>query len=258
MGHKVYTTYPEGSRFHLFLYHTETGDLLAIIEASWHGLLRTGAATGVATKYLARRDARSVGIIGSGAHARTQLEAVCAVRPIRRAHVYSPTPEHRRRFAAEMAASLDIEVAAVESAQEAVGGMDIVITATKSPAPVLRGDWLEPGAHLNAMGSNSLLRRELDPLSVERATLIVADSVEQLRLEGGDLLASIVSGKLRWGQIVPLGSIVAARHPGRQAESDITLFKSSGLGAQDVALGAVIYQRAVERGVGAELPESAR
>lgn len=99
MGHKVYTTYPEGSRFHVYLYHTETGDLLVIIEAIWHGLLRTGAASGVATKYLARRDAGSVGVIGSGAHARTQLEAVCAVRPIRAARVYSPTPDHRRRYA---------------------------------------------------------------------------------------------------------------------------------------------------------------
>lgn len=254
MGLKAYTTYPAGSRFHVSLYSTDTGELLALIEGIRHGELRTGAASGVATKYLARREAQRVGVIGSGAHARTQLAAVSAVRKLREAVVFSPNAEHRQRYAKEMSAALELTVNPVDTAQAAVEGMDVVITATKSATPVLNGEWLAAGAHVNAMGSNALNRAEVDAATVERAALIAADSVDQLRLEGGDVLSSILSGKLQWGQIAEMGRIVAGHHPGRQAEDGITLFKSSGLAAQDVAFAAVIYQRAVERGIGKKLP----
>jgi len=233
----------------VLLFHAESGELLAIIEADRLGRLRTGAATGLATRYLARPDARVVGMIGAGRQAATQLMAVCAVRPIAEARVYSPTPERRAAFAHRMRETLGIPVQAVERPEAAVEGADILITITSAREPVLRGAWLRPGVHLNAAGSNALLRRELDEEAIARADLIVIDSRAQGQIEAGDFLEPLERGRLQWERVYELRDVVAGR-VGRAHPEQITLFKSLGIALEDVAVAAVAYERARAQGAG--------
>lgn len=254
MGHKAYAAVRgHPIRFYMHLCSSETGELLSVMEAGRLGQVRTGAASGVATKYMAREDASTVGIIGAGFQARSQLEAVHAVRPVSRARVFSRTPERRERFAERMSARLGIEVTAAESAEECVSGSDVVITITSSSRPVLEGGWLSPGAHVNAAGANHWMRRELDGSAVGRCDVIATDDVEQAKLECGDLLYPVERGTVRWEQVRNLSDVVAGRTPGRRSGDDITLFESQGLALQDIAVGARIYRLALERGVGAEV-----
>ncbi|MBI2888081.1 MAG: ornithine cyclodeaminase family protein [Chloroflexi bacterium] len=242
-----------GGHMRVFLFSTD-GEFQAIIEGNRLGQMRTGAASGVATKYLARAGAATVGIYGSGFQARTQLEAVCAVRPVRSAKVYSRSPEKRSAFASAMSQRLGVEVSPVERPEEAARGCDIVITITNAAEPVLQGQWLEPGTHVNAAGGNSLLRAELDPEAVGRAAVITADAVDQARLECADLLRAVERGVINWEQVEELGKVVCGHRRGRTAEDQITLFESHGLALWDVAAAAAVYRRARESGVGVELP----
>jgi alanine dehydrogenase len=255
MGLKAYAISQNAQpRFYVHLSSADTGELLAIIEASRLGQVRTGAASGVATRHMARKDASTVGIIGCGYQAHTQLEAVCRVREIRAARVFSRTPEHRERFASEMSVRLGIAVTAVDSAEVCVRGSEIVITVTSSSTPVLSGEWLSPGAHVNAVGANHWLRRELDDEAVRRANVVVADDIEQAKIECGDLIYPIERGILRWEQVHSLSDVVAGRAMGRANEGDITLFESQGLALEDIAVGIRVYRLARERGIGRELP----
>jgi alanine dehydrogenase len=249
VGLKAYTAVGGQTRFVVLLFHAESGELLAIIEADRLGRLRTGAATGLATRYLARPDARVVGMIGAGRQAATQLMAVCAVRPIAEARVYSPTPERRVAFAHRMRETLGIPVQAVERPEAAVEGADILITITSAREPVLRGAWLRPGVHLNAAGSNALLRRELDEEAIARADLIVIDSRAQGQIEAGDFLEPLERGRLQWERVYELRDVVAGR-VGRAHPEQITLFKSLGIALEDVAVAAVAYERARAQGAG--------
>ena len=239
LGAKLYTTHPQtGAHFYVLLFSAD-GRPLASIEANALGQIRTGAATGVATRYLARADSAVVGLIGSGFQAQTQLEAVAQVRPLREVRVYSRSEENRRRFAGEMQAKLGVAVRAVDAAREAVRGAGIVITATNSRHPVLLGEWLEPGMHVNAAGSNHARRRELDAAAVGRAHLIVADSVEQSRMESGDLIAAFEAGAGDWEQVRELRDLIR-----RERDDQITLFKSNGLALEDVAVAGYLYEQA--------------
>ncbi|WP_448591628.1 ornithine cyclodeaminase family protein [Thermoflexus hugenholtzii] len=249
VGLKAYTAVGGQTRFVVLLFHAESGELLAIIEADRLGRLRTGAATGLATRYLARPDARVVGMIGAGRQAATQLMAVCAVRSIAEARVYSPTPERRAAFAHRMRQTLGIPVQAVERPEAAVDGADILITITSAREPVLRGTWLRPGVHLNAAGSNALLRRELDEEAILRADLIVIDSRAQGQIEAGDFLEPLERGRLQWERVYELRDVVAGR-VGRAHPEQITLFKSLGIALEDVAVAAVAYERARAQGAG--------
>lgn len=249
VGLKAYTAVGGQTRFVVLLFHAERGELLAIIEADRLGRLRTGAATGLATRYLARPDARVVGMIGAGRQAATQLMAVCAVRPIAEARVYSPTPERRAAFAHRMRETLGIPVQAVERPEAAVEGADILITITSAREPVLRGAWLRPGVHLNAAGSNALLRRELDEEAIARADLIVIDSRAQGQIEAGDFLEPLERGHLQWERVYELRDVVAGR-VGRAHPEQITLFKSLGIALEDIAVAAVAYERARAQGAG--------
>lgn len=253
LGLKAYTTGPGGARFWAMLF-AESGELLAILEADRLGQIRTGAATGVATKYLARPESRTAAVIGSGYQARTQLEAICKVRPISAARVWSRTPENAAAFAREMTARLGIPVEPAPSAESAVRGADVVVTITNAREPVLRGEWLEPGMHINAAGSNRASHRELDSSAVGRAGRIVVDDLAQARVESGDLIAAVAGGAARWEEMVELGSLVAGRVAGRPDPAAITLFKSNGIGLWDVAVASRVYELARERGVGRELP----
>lgn len=235
-------------------YDTTTGKLAAIIEADRLGQVRTGAASGVATKYQARPDARIVGVIGAGNQAITQVEAVCAVRDIRSIRVFSRNPERRAHFARTMADAVGVETVPVDSAQDAVRGSDIIVTITNASQPVLRGEWLEPGQHINAAGANSLVRRELDEEAVRRAAVITVDDMEQARLECGDLWIAVERGIVNWEQAVELAQVVHGWVPGRTSPDDITLFESHGIGLWDIAAASVVYRKAIEQGIGEQLP----
>lgn len=252
MGLKSYTTFAGGARFHVLLYSAEDGSLLAMLEADRLGQLRTGAASGVATRYLAREDASVAAVFGSGYQARTQVEALAHARTLTEVRVYSRDPERRKRFADELCAKLGLWVLPAESPEAALDGADIVTTMTSAVKPVFEGSLVRPGMHLNITGSNSLLKREVDEETVGRADLIAVDSLAAVPLEGGDLLAPLQKGVIYPEALVELGKIVCGANRGRTDAEQVTLFKSHGIALEDIALAAVAYQRAVEQGIGAK------
>lgn len=253
-GFKGYASFAGKTRFHFYLFSSVSGEILAVMECNFLGRQRTGAASGVATRYMAREDADVAAVLGTGRQARSQLEAVCAVRPVREVRAYSRSAEKRQAFAAAMTTVLGIPVTSASSAEAAVRGAGIVVTITKSSTPVLKGEWLAEGTHVNAAGSNHLLRRELDEAAVERADLVVVDDADQARIECGDLFASVESGRLPRGRVRELGEVVCGRVAGRPAPGAITLFESQGLALEDVAVGALVYERARAAGLGIPLP----
>lgn len=253
-GMKLYTSTPTGTRFLVPLFRADSGELAALLEADRLGCLRTGAATGVATKYMARTDATRVGIIGTGHQAPTQLEAVAAVQPLQRVRVYSRNPERREAFARTMCKQLGVHVEAVDAAEKAVRGSDIVIAVTNAKQPVVQGAWLAPGTHLNAVGANFPQRRELDDTAVTRAARIVVDSKVQAQREAGDLIVPFQTDHCRWQSIYELHEVVSGAVPGRTGADEITLFKSNGIALEDVAVAACVYQAAREQNLGRWLP----
>jgi alanine dehydrogenase len=253
IGYKAYTAFRGKTRFHVMLYSADTGELLAMLQADRLGQMRTGAASGVATKYLARADARSMGIFGTGWQARSQLEAVCSVRQIQGIKAYGRDATRRQAFCTEMSQQLGIPVEPADTPEAVVKGMDVVITSTNARDPLFDGSWLEPGAHVNAIGSNALIRREIDDTTVRRSALIVVDSKEQARLECGDLLGPLERGLIHWEQVRELGDVVAGLIPGRRQPCDITLFESHGLAIWDLAAGMAVYDAAKAKGIDREI-----
>ncbi len=253
LGMKIYTIARSGWRFLVLLYDSESGDLLAVVEADQLGRIRTGAASGVATQYMARTEARRVGIIGAGRQARTQLAAVAQVRQLTGVRVYSRDETRRRTFADEMSRQLRLEVEPAPTAETAVRFGDIVITATNAREPVLFGAWLPEGVHINAIGANMSNRREVDGETLARASVIAVDSLEQAKQEAGDLIQGLPFIRGGWDAVVELHEIVGRSHPARQSEAEITLFKSSGIALWDVAAAGYIYRQAVQQGKGREL-----
>ena len=248
-------TYVRGKlQFLVPLYEMATGDLLAVIEADYMGQLRTGAASGVATKYLARENSRIATIIGTGGQAKTQLEAVAAVRKLETARVYSRNAEKREKFCAEMSAKLGIPVTSSNSSGEAVRGADIVCTATTSSHPVVFGADLAPAVHINAIGANHANKRELDEEAVCRADFIVVDSIEQSRQEAGDLILAFKGNEICWTGVRKLCDVVAGKFIGRTSNAEVTLFKSNGIASWDLAAAMKVYAAAREKKLGRELP----
>ncbi|MCH8828016.1 MAG: ornithine cyclodeaminase family protein [Planctomycetes bacterium] len=254
VGWKAYTTTPNGARFHVAVYDAESGEMVALIEANTLGQLRTGAASGVATEFMARPDAKVVGVFGSGWQARSQLKAVCTVRRIERVEVYSRDDDRRREFAEEMSEFCATEVKPVHTPEQAAAEKDIVITATTSPTPVFDGRALDEGTHLNVIGSNFIHKAEIDVATVRRANHIVCDNIEQCRLEAGDFTESLAAGVCAWEQMHELAEVVAGRQTGRATAEDVTLFKSVGIAVEDVAMAAKIIELAKEAGLGEPLP----
>lgn len=203
---------------------------------------------------MARKDARTVGIVGTGLQARTQLEAVAAVRPLERARAFGRNPERRTQFCWDMSSKLGLPVEPAASAEEAVRGADIVIAATNATAAVVFGKWLAPGMHINAIGANFPQKRELDDSAVSRASLIAVDSIEQSRQEAGDLIQAFGADETRWSAVRELAGIVAGRIPGRSGDVQITLFKSSGIAIWDVAVAARVFELAQEKQLGLRIP----
>jgi alanine dehydrogenase len=250
MGSKCYSTSRKGADFLVTLYDGKSGALLALIQGDYLGQVRTGAASGVATQYMARPDAAEVGVFGSGKQARTQLQAVCKVRKVRRAQVYSPNEDRRRRFAQEMSEVCQCEVQPVPRPEMAAEDKDIVITATTSREPVLNGNWISEGTHLNVVGSNFLGKAEVDAVCVRRCASIIVDSKDQARIEAGDFVQPLEDGSIHWADIHELGQVIVGRYTGRAHAEDVTMFKSLGIAIEDVAVAARVYQKAQANGVG--------
>lgn len=252
IGLKAYTTGRFPARFHVYLFDPKHGVLTAILEADHLGAVRTGAATGVATKLLARPDAATVGLFGTGKQARTQLEAVCKVRAIRKAVVWSRDTAKRRAFCDDMSRVCGTEVAPAASPEE-TAGQDVVITATTAREPVLSGRYLAEGSHVNLIGSNFLTKAEADVEVFRRAKLVAIDSREQGREECGDFVAAIDAGVLHLSGVKELAPLLVGRYPGRQSPGEVTVFKSLGLGLEDIAVAARVVELASKAGVGREL-----
>lgn len=252
-GFKAYSVARGKARFHVNLYDTATGELLAIMEADRLGQMRTGAASGVASKYLAREDATSVGIYGTGWQAQSQLASVCAVRKINSVRVFSRSEEKRNSFCEVMAARLGIRDISPVGEAEAAADSDILITITNSREPVLKGAWLRDGVHINAAGGNSILRSEIDDEVIRKADYIAVDSREQAKAEAGEFVFPVEKGLLTWERVQEVCHVVAGETKGRNGEKDITLFKSLGLAIEDVAAAAIIYRKALEQGAGKKM-----
>ncbi|HLX31201.1 MAG TPA: ornithine cyclodeaminase family protein [Gaiellaceae bacterium] len=246
-GAKVYSGFREGARFVVLLFRADSPELVAVIEADKLGQLRTGAASGVAAKYLARSSARSLGLIGCGWQAESQLASIRAALPeLERVVAYCRNEKSLRAFCKRHHAEPG------ESHRDP-GSCDVVVTVTTSKDPVLRGEWLQPGALVCAVGANDGRRRELDNVVLERAAFVCCDSLENAKLESADLIEPVESGVLDWLEVHELQEVVAGETAGRQSDDDIVVFKSNGLAAWDVAAAAAVVERARERGLGREL-----
>jgi alanine dehydrogenase len=246
-GLKTYTGFREGARFVVVLFAADRPELLALVEADRLGQLRTGAASGVAARHLARDGARTLGVIGTGWQAESQVACIRSALPaIERVVAYSRNEERLADFCRRLAAEpADYNREAAEC--------DVVVTATTSRDPVLRGEWLRPGALVCAVGANRIEARELDNAVLERSAFVCCDSTAQARVEAGDLVEPVERGVLDWLEVHELAEVVGGQVAGRSGEDDIVLFKSLGIAAEDLAVGALVYERARERGLGAEL-----
>ena len=247
-GLKSYAAFGyDDMKFAVLLFRADRSELVAVIEADKLGQLRTGGASGVAAKHLARRDAGSLGVIGCGWQARSQVACIReAVPSIERVVAYCRTDAKLEEFCAEV----DAEPA--ESHREPAA-QDVVVTVTTSRDPVLRGEWLRPGALVCAVGANDPRARELDNAVLERASFVCCDSREQSRLESGDLIEPAEQGVLDWLEVHELQEVVAGELHGRHSDDDVVVFKSNGIAAWDVAIAAAAVERARAEGVGTDL-----
>jgi alanine dehydrogenase len=246
-GAKTYVAVPGGTSFAVCLFGLDSGALVGVIEADKLGQLRTGAASAVAAKHLAGDETVSLGIVGCGWQAESQVACIREAMPtIERVVVYCRTEDRLKKFCRKVKAE------AGESHRDPAE-QDVVVTATTSSDPVLRGEWLKPGALVCAIGANRRSARELDNAVLERASFVCCDSIDQAKLESGDLVEPIEQGVLDWLEVHELQEVVSGETQGRQSPDDIVLFKSNGLAAWDVAVGALALERAREQGVGREL-----
>lgn len=261
LGLKMVTVYPDNPQLYdlptifgtMLLCDSSTGRAVAIMDAGYLTAVRTGAASGVATKYLAREDARVCTVFGAGVQACKQLEAVKLVRPLEKVYVIDIVPDACERFATELGSELEVTIESTDDREAAVKAADIIVTASSSHDPVFDGEWLQPGTHINNIGSHSPDARELDTTTVVRSKF-VADLKEANLVEAGDILIPIKEGAVTEDHIhASLGEIVTGLKPGRESDEEITVFKSGGLAIQDISTAYAVYHAAREQGVGTEV-----
>lgn len=260
IGLKAVTFFPgnEGTEYDthqgaVLLYEIERGRLIAMIDATSITAIRTAAVSGMATKLLARKDAKTLALIGSGVQAGVHLDAMMAIRQLSHVRVCSRTLERAEAFAKAVASRHSISVEATASVREAIDGADIICTVTSSPEPVLQGEWLEPGMHINAVGSSVSFTRELDGAAVQRSKLFV-DRRESALNEAGDFVLARKEGLIDDDHILAeLGELLTQSAPGRTSEDDITLFKSVGLAIEDLAAARCVYDKAIQDGKGTRI-----
>jgi alanine dehydrogenase len=246
-GGKLYAATSQGATFVVCLFDSETSALMAVLEADHLGRLRTGAASGVAARHLARSGAKTLGVLGCGHQAVTQVECVRAALPSLEGIVaYCRTPERLAAFCEQVGAEPG------EMHRDAAE-QDVVVTITSSRDPVVRGEWLSPGALVIAAGANVASRRELDNVVLERASFVCCDWLPQARIESGDLIDPVAAGVLDWLEVHELHEVVSGEVVARHSDEDVVVFKSNGIAAWDVAIASVAVQRARERGLGLEL-----
>jgi alanine dehydrogenase len=261
MGFKVFHgSGKSGVRYLTAVYEQQDGSLLALMDAHYLTAARTGAATGIATKYLSRPESATVAIFGSGLEARTNFEAICAVRQVRRAKVYSTNPQRRESFAEEMTQRFGVAVQAVCSPQECAEDTDIVIVATNTmgrASPIaFEGKWIRPGMHVNSIGSTATFLREIDSETFSRADVVVVDTAPaQIEAESGDVIDALHSGHYKRERVVEIQDILSGQAPGRTRPEDITLYKSVGNAMQDLVSGYSVYLKARCRCIGVDIGE---
>jgi ornithine cyclodeaminase len=254
IGYKAYTTSRSGNRFLVHLFDAATGQLKAIIESDYLGMVRTGAVSGLAAKLLARPSAKIAGVFGSGWQAEGHVRAICAALPLEQVKVFSRKPERLQNFCSRMRDLTGVAVVPAESPEATVRESDLIGTVTTAVTPLFDADWLMPGVHINAAGSNALIRQELSEAVVRRCGLITVDSVPTALAEAGDLLPLLEKGRLHSRQLVELGDVVIGRHAGRVSDEQITLFESQGMAIQDLAVAVRVLAAAEGAGLGQEIP----
>jgi ornithine cyclodeaminase/alanine dehydrogenase-like protein (mu-crystallin family) len=253
IGHKCYPiARPHGANFVVTLYGSDA-KMLALIQANKLGQIRTGAASGLATRLMARADASRAAIIGTGWQARTQLEAVCKARPIKHAFAAGRNPEHTQKFCTEMTASLGIPVEPAADVASAVRDADVVSVMTSASEPLLFGSMLKPGTHVNAAGSNRATSTEIDAEVVSRSGIVAIELLAQAKVESGDLLSAEKAGAWDWSRATLLSDIVAGKKPGRTSDDQITLFESLGIALWDIAAANYVFDQCVKTGRGKEI-----
>ncbi|MBI3978071.1 MAG: ornithine cyclodeaminase family protein [Chloroflexi bacterium] len=254
IGLKTYTGFRTGIRFTVILYSARTGEMKAIIQAQRLGELRTGGVAAVALGYLSRRDSTRGALFGTGVMGRAMLEGMVVARKFTQIKAFDIDPKRLAAFCEEMVKRTGVDVVPAASSEDAVRDADVVVTMTTAKDPVFDGKLLKPGTTVVAAGSNLLQKREVDSTVIRRSKRIVVESIEQCQAEAGDLFIPIDTGHLHWNQVHELSQLVLGRVPGRQSDDEINLFKSVGIGLQDLALGALVYERAKEAGMGMEVP----
>lgn len=255
IGFKAYTSFRAGLIFKVHLYDAENGNPLAIVDANEIGRLRTGAATGIATKYMAKKESNTAFIFGGGFQAEAQLEAVYKTSNIKKAFVTTRKIENAQAFADKMSKSLGIEIIPTQNIENDLPQADIIITITTAVKPLFEHTMLNPnGVHINGAGSNALIRAEVPEKTIEAVEVLAVDSKDVAAIECGDILPSLEKGRLHWNEIVELGEITAGFRPGRVTENGITIFQSQGMGLQDIMCAEYIYRKAVAENLGKELP----
>lgn len=254
LGYKAYTSNRSGNRFLVHLFDAQSGQLLAIIEADYLGMMRTGAASGIAARWLARPESSVAGVFGAGWQAEGHIRAICATLPLQQVKVYSRQAEKLTAFCQRLSALTGVAVVPAASPEAVVRGSDVIGTVTTAARPLFDAEWLEPGTHINAAGSNALIRQELSEAAVRRCNLVTVDAVPTALAEAGDLLPLLEKGRLHPRQLVELGEVIAGRHAGRGSATEITLFESQGLAIQDLAVAHRVLLAARAAGVGCELP----
>jgi ornithine cyclodeaminase len=252
-GFYGFKAYLGNAGYRVFVYGTETG-FEGLVEAYDLTEIRTGAVSAVATKYMARENAETLGILGTGREARAQLRAVSKVRKLSRVKAWSRSEDNRVAYAKEMSAKLGIEVVPVDSAEAAVRDNDIVLTITSANEPILDGTWLARGTFVCGVGATGPVRRELDDEAVSLASVVVVEHLRTARDECGELIHAVAEHRLHWDGVHELKDIVSGAMPGRKHDDDITLFTSVGTGAEDVAMAGFVLQQAKAQGIGLDLP----
>jgi ornithine cyclodeaminase len=254
MGYKSYTTSREAARFWVHLFDVATGRALAVLEADFLGMMRTGAMGGLAARVLSREASKVAGVFGSGWQARSQIEALCAVRQLDEIQVFARKRDKLEAFCAEQSTRLGCRIRPAEGAESMVRAADIVVTITTATEPLFDGSWLEAGSHVTAAGSNALIRREIDETVIRRAAVVAVDSRATAVRESGDLLPALEKGRLSEYGMVEMGELLTGMRPGRRSDGDITLFESQGMGIQDLVLASRLLDKARAASLGTELP----
>jgi len=254
LGYKAYTSNRSGNRFLVHLFDAASGRLQAVIESDYLGMIRTGATSGLAARWLARPDTKVAGIFGAGWQAEGHVRAICAALPLEQVKVFSRKADKLQAFCQRLSAQTGVAVVPAASAEETVRGSDLLGTVTTAALPLFDAEWLEPGTHINAAGSNALIRQELSEATLKRCDLIAVDSVPTALAEAGDLLPLLEKGRLHPRQMVELGEVIIGRHAGRSNNEQITVFESQGMAIQDLAVALRVLQAAEAQGLGSPLP----